>query len=107
MLTSLYVLLYLVSLGEISAFVNSRKDKLCIKSYWKDRFLVAVDSDEKIIRTIAFTENKDVDWKGVPIEGETFEINSVLGKFFNVNSHMLWFHMWHLIRGYIKKLLKF
>ena len=80
-LASLYVLLYLVSLAEISAFVNSRKDMLCIKSFWKDRFLVAVDSDEKIIGTIAFTENKDVHWKGVPIEGETVEINSVLGKF--------------------------
>ena len=81
MLASLYTIVYMVSLVEISSYVNSRPDMKSIKAHWKDRFLVAVDSNQKIIGTIAFAEKNDIHWKGVPIEGETVEINSVLGKF--------------------------
>lgn len=57
-----------------------------IKAHWKDRFHVAVDSNQKIVGTIAFAEKKHIHWKDVPIEGETVEINSVLGKF-SIKNH--------------------
>ena len=83
MLASLYTIVYMVSLVEISSYVNSRSDMKIIRAYWNDRFHVAVDSNGKIVGTIAFAEKQDVHWKGVPVEGKTIEINSVLGKFSN------------------------
>ena len=81
MLASLYTVVYMVSLVEISSYVNSRPDMKSIKCHWEDRFHVAVDRNEKIIGTIAFAEKKDIYWKDVPVEGKTIEINSVLGTF--------------------------
>ena len=86
MLASLYTIVYMVSLVEISSYVNSRSDMKFIKAHWKDRFHVAVDSNEKIVGTIAFAEKENVHWKGVPVESKTVEINSVLGKFSNKNN---------------------
>ena len=81
MLASLYTVVYMVSLVEISSYVNSRPDMKSIKAHWEDRFHVAVDNNEKIIGTIAFAEKKNIHWKGFPVEGKTIEINSVLGTF--------------------------
>ena len=81
MLASLYTVVYMVSLVEISLYVNSRPDMKSIKAHWEDGFHVAVDNNEKIIGTIAFAEKKNVHWKSVPVEGKTIEINSVLGMF--------------------------
>ena len=86
MLASLYTIVYMVSLVEISSYVNSRLDMKSIKAHWKDRFHVAVDINEKIVGTIAFAERVNVHWEGVPVEGKTVEINSVLGKFSNKNN---------------------
>ena len=83
MLASLYTVVYMVSLVEISSYVNSRPDMKSIQAHWEDRFHVAVDSNEKIIGTIAFAEKKNIQWKGVPVEGKTIEINSVLGRFYS------------------------
>ena len=92
MLASLHTVVYMVSLVEISSYVNSRPDMKSIKTHWEDRFHVAVDSNDKIIGTIAFAEKKDICWKGVPVEGKTIEINSVLGTFqplFHLDLHKL------------------
>ena len=75
MLASLYTVVYMVSLVEISSYVNSRPDMKSIKAHWEDRFHVAVDNNETIIGTIAFAEKKNIHWKGFPVEGKTIEIN--------------------------------
>ena len=80
MLTSLYTILYVVSLAEITSFVNSRKDMHSIKAYWRDGFHVAVDKNEKVIGTIAFIEKDDVHWREIPVQGKTVVISTVLEK---------------------------
>ena len=103
MLASLYTVVYMVSLVEISSYVNSRPDMKSIQAHWEDRFHVAVDSNEKIIGTIAFAEKKNIHWKGFPVEGKTIEINSVLGRFY---SHQHLFHLDLQDLGCIKSQMK-
>ena len=81
MLASLYAVLYLISLVEITAFVNSRKDMHSIKAHWGDGFLVAVDNNDVVIGTIAYVEKDDIVWQGVPVSGKTIVLSTVLGEF--------------------------